>query len=322
MTSMNIESLRIVFMGTPAFAVESLKCILESGLNVVGVITAPDRAAGRGRKIQESAVKQFAVSKHLKVLQPINLKDEDFLLDLEELNANLQVIVAFRMLPSVVWKMPKYGTFNLHASLLPQYRGAAPINWAIINGERETGVTTFFIDDKIDTGHIIKQDKTDIEDGDNAGSLHDKLMLLGATLVVKTCNRIAEGKIATYPQPETDTLKTAPKIHKETCKIDWKGPIENIHNHIRGLSPYPGAWCLMQKPDVDEPMPIKVFKSSMEKNQNDLEIGSVIAAKDSLKVVVEGGLLSLLEIQLPGKKRMGVAETLRGFKIEENTKMR
>ncbi|PRX55211.1 methionyl-tRNA formyltransferase [Flagellimonas meridianipacifica] len=316
------ESLRIVFMGTPAFAVESLKLLLEADFNVVGVITAPDRPAGRGMKVQESAVKQFAVANNLNVLQPTNLKDEQFIEELRQLKANLQVVVAFRMLPRVVWQMPEYGTFNLHASLLPQYRGAAPINWAIINGEKETGVTTFFIDDKIDTGHIIMQDKIQIEQDENAGSLHDRLMQIGGELVVKTCNMITKGEIKTIPQEQSSILKAAPKIHKETCKIDWNLPAEQIQNHIRGLSPYPGAWTHFQKTGNDNPMVLKVFKSAIEPSNQSYSIGEVITTKDTLKVAVEDGIISLLEIQLPGKKRMKTADTLRGFHIGENAKMR
>lgn len=320
--SNNTEPLRVVFMGTPDYAVESLKQLLEANFDVVGVITAPDRPAGRGRKIQESAVKQFATANHLKVLQPTNLKDEDFLKELKELEANVQVVVAFRMLPRVVWAMPKYGTFNLHASLLPQYRGAAPINWAIINGETETGVTTFFIDDKIDTGHVILQTKESINPGDNAGSLHDRLMQIGGKLVVETCTLISKGRVETFPQKSTDELKSAPKIHKETCQIDWNQDIEDVQNHIRGLSPYPGAWTIFQRNEGEKEMVIKVFESEIERDEHSFAIGDIIATKDALKVAVKRGLVSLLEIQLPGKKRMKTADVLRGFQVGENAKMR
>ncbi|MEM8939869.1 MAG: methionyl-tRNA formyltransferase [Bacteroidota bacterium] len=316
------ESLRLVFMGTPAFAVESLKHLLEAKYTIVGVITAPDRPAGRGRKLQESAVKQFAIAHNLKVLQPTNLKDENFIKELRELNANLQVVVAFRMLPSVVWDMPEYGTFNLHASLLPQYRGAAPINWAIINGETETGVTTFFIDDKIDTGHIILQDKVQIGPNENAGNLHDRLMLIGAKLVVKTCELISTGDVKTIPQAQTVIQKAAPKIHKETGKINWHQSVEQIHNHIRGLSPCPGAWTHFQNSENEEEIVLKVFQSSFEPTNAIYPTGDVISTKDTLKVAVQGGLVSLLEIQLPGKKRMKTADTLRGFQIGKKAKMR
>nr|WP_298998409.1 methionyl-tRNA formyltransferase [uncultured Allomuricauda sp.] len=316
------KSLKIVFMGTPEFAVESLKHLLESGFNIVGVITAPDRPAGRGRKLQESAVKQFAVANNLKVLQPTNLKDEQFIEELRQLKANLQVVVAFRMLPRVVWQMPEYGTFNLHASLLPQYRGAAPINWAIINGETETGVTTFFIDDKIDTGHIILQDKIQIEQNESAGSLHDRLMQIGGKLVVKTCKMIASDDVKTIPQEQSTVLKSAPKIHKETCEIDWNLPAEQIHNHIRGLSPYPGAWTNFFKDGDENPIILKVFRSAIEPANTSYKIGEVITTKDSLKVVAGDGVISLLEIQLPGKKRMKTADTLRGLQVGENAKMR
>ncbi|WP_036384389.1 methionyl-tRNA formyltransferase [Muricauda sp. MAR_2010_75] len=315
-TPLENNPLRIVFMGTPDFAVASLKAIVESGFDVVGVITAPDRPAGRGRKVQESAVKQFAVQHHLKVLQPTNLKDEAFLEELRSLKANLQVVVAFRMLPKVVWQMPEHGTFNLHASLLPQYRGAAPINWAIINGETETGVTTFFIDEKIDTGGIILQKIEKITQEDNVGTLHDRLMKLGGELVVETCNQIASGKVASTPQKHFDDLKPAPKIHKDTCKIDWNKSLDAIHNHIRGLSPYPGAWAfLVNHGDKD---PIKIYATHKEPAQHNDEIGKLIADKKTLKVGVADGYLHLLEIQLPGKRKMETKAVLNGLDLDKN----
>lgn len=307
-------------MGTPDFAVGSLKQLLEAGFKVVGVITAPDRPAGRGRKLQESAVKQFAVKHQLKVLQPTNLKDEAFLKDLKSLDANLQVVVAFRMLPKVVWQMPAYGTFNLHASLLPQYRGAAPINWAIINGETETGVTTFFIDEKIDTGNIILQKGANIRPEDNAGDLHDRLMELGAHLVVDTCKQIEAGTVSLQKQDESMELKPAPKIHKDTCRIDWNSPMMDIYNHIRGLSPYPGAWTELVNDGKAEPM--KIFRTEMETSEHDYIVGKLVVEKKSLKVAVKEGYLNLLELQLPGKRRMQVNEVLNGLNLEKEAHLR
>lgn len=312
--------MRIVFMGTPDFAVGSLRSILDAGFEVVGVVTAPDRAAGRGRKVQQSAVKEFALKKGLKILQPNNLKDEVFLKELKSLGANLQVVVAFRMLPKVVWQMPKHGTFNLHASLLPQYRGAAPINWAIINGETETGVTTFFIDEKIDTGSIILQAKEKIRPDENAGSLHDRLMLLGANLVVETCKQIEDGTVTVLPQKESGTLKPAPKIHKETCLIDWTAPLEVVHNHIRGLSPYPGAWTHLTNGDREEP--IKIYASGMEPSTHDHTIGKLIMDKKTMKVAIDGGYLHVLELQFSGKRKMKIKEVLNGLNLEKEAHLR
>lgn len=314
-----MKDLRIVFMGTPEFAATILKKLIESNYNVVGVVTAPDRPAGRGRKIQMSAVKRYAESKGLKVLQPTNLKSEAFLSQLKELKANLQIVVAFRMLPKVVWSMPQYGTFNLHASLLPDYRGAAPINWAIMNGETVTGVTTFFIDEKIDTGEMILQEKTDIQERDNAGTLHDKLMHLGADLVIKTVEAIEKGDVATKVQPPEGSVKEAFKIHKDTCKINWLAHIREIHNHIRGLSPYPAAWSLFK--NGDQEMNIKVFESKIIEAPHDEIIGKVIADKKGIKVVVKNGFIELLELQLPGKKRMKTKDILNGLEISENAQM-
>ncbi|MBO0323435.1 methionyl-tRNA formyltransferase [Muricauda sp. CAU 1633] len=316
---MNIPSennpLQIVFMGTPDFAVASLKAIVDAGFDVVGVITAPDRPAGRGRKVQESAVKQFAVQHNLKVLQPTNLKDESFLEELRSLKANLQVVVAFRMLPKAVWQMPEYGTFNLHASLLPQYRGAAPINWAIINGETETGVTTFFIDEKIDTGSIILQKTEKITEDDNVGSLHDRLMELGGALVVETCKQIASGKVSSMPQKHFEDLKSAPKIHKDTCRIDWDASLDTIHNFIRGLSPYPTAWTFLENHGKKES--IKIYATQKEPIRHNAKIGKLIADKKTLKVAVSDGYLHLLEIQLPGKRKMETSAVLNGLDLDE-----
>ncbi|MDF4203245.1 methionyl-tRNA formyltransferase [Maribacter sp. SA7] len=314
-----MEALRIVFMGTPDFAVGILDKLVKEDYNVVGVITAPDRPAGRGRKINESAVKKYAVEQNLNILQPTNLKDSDFLNTLASLNANLQIVVAFRMLPKLVWGMPKYGTFNLHASLLPQYRGAAPINWAIINGETKTGVTTFFIDEKIDTGAIIMQDEAIIEKTDNAEDLHDKLMHLGAETVVKTVARIQEGNFETTKQPNSDDLKDAHKIFKETCEIDWGKTAEDIYNFIRGLSPYPAAWTTLT--NGDQTIITKIYKASIEVEEHYLPTGSLIFTKKDMKVAVQGGYLNLEEIQLQGKKRMFVRDLLNGLNLEKNAKM-
>ncbi|NNE76193.1 MAG: methionyl-tRNA formyltransferase [Pricia sp.] len=308
--------LRIVFMGTPEFATATLAKLLQAEYNIVGVITAPDKPAGRGRKVQESHVKRYAVQKGLKVLQPSNLKDKGFLAELEALKANLQIVVAFRMLPEVVWAMPKYGTFNLHASLLPDYRGAAPINWAIINGETETGATTFFIDDKIDTGEIILQERTTIDKDDTAGELHDKLMHIGAHLVLKTVQSIQEGAIKTKKQPKVQKLKQAPKIYKETCEIDWSQSIDTIYNQIRGLSPYPTAWSTLV--NGDDEMLLKMYAVSKERQDHQFEFGKVQSTKKELKIAVNGGFIHLLEIQLPGRRKMKTTDVLNGLNIDAN----
>lgn len=306
-------------MGTPDFAVGILDILVKNEYNIVGVITAPDRPAGRGRKLNESAVKKYAVENNLNILQPTNLKNEGFLETLKSLNANLQIVVAFRMLPKVVWNMPKYGTFNLHASLLPQYRGAAPINWAIINGETKTGVTTFFIDEKIDTGAIILQDETSIEKSDNAEDLHDRLMNLGAKTVLKTVERIQNDNFKTTKQPNYDDLRVAYKIHRETCDIDWNKPIEDIYNFIRGLSPYPAAWTTLEH--SDSKIITKIYKANMILEQHDLEVGMLVFNKKEMKVAVKEGYLNLEEIQLQGKKRMHIKDVLNGLNLEENAKM-
>jgi len=311
----NMEKLRIVFMGTPEFAVATLASLVKHKYDVVGVITAPDKPAGRGRKLQESAVKKYATANNLKVLQPTNLKSKDFLEELIALKASLQIVVAFRMLPQVVWQIPACGTFNLHSSLLPNYRGAAPINWAIINGETETGVSTFFIDDKIDTGEIIIQEKTSIAPDDTAGTLHDKLMELGADLVLKTVDLIKAGKVATVPQKETAELKEAFKIHKDTCKINWDLEIDTIYNHIRGLSPYPASWTMLM--DGETEIFLKIYNASVEKETHDHKTGLLLIDKRTIKVAVEGGYIGLLEIQLPGKRKMKTHEVLNGLKLKE-----
>lgn len=314
-----METLRIVFMGTPDFAVGILDELVKHKFNIVGVITAPDRPAGRGRKLNASAVKEYAVENGLPVLQPTNLKDETFLKRLKTLGANLQIVVAFRMLPKVVWQMPQYGTFNLHASLLPQYRGAAPINWAIINGERKTGVTTFFIDEKIDTGAIILQQEVTINPTDTAENLHDTLMRVGASTVINTVERIQKGNFDTVAQTNLTELKPAPKIHRETCEINWQDSLSDIYNFVRGLSPYPAAWTLLH--NGDESIQAKIYKCHIEENNHNIAMGTVVHSKKEMKVAAKGGFLVLEEIQLQGKKRMQVSEVLNGLKLAENVKM-
>ncbi len=316
---MTKNKLRIVFMGTPDFAVATLKTLVENEYNVVGVITAPDKPAGRGRKLNESAVKKYALSKGLHLLQPTNLKNEDFVEELRSLNANLQVVVAFRMLPSVVWEMPKYGTFNLHASLLPDYRGAAPIHWAIINGETKTGVTTFFIDEKIDTGAIILKEEEAINDDDTVGKLHDRLMILGSRLVLKTVKLIEEGNVNTTIQPKSSGLKTAYKLNRVNCKIDWSQELHTIYNKIRGLNPFPTAWCYLE--NGDEQLAVKIFEVEKESKIHENSTGSIQVLNGELRVAVSGGYMHIKEIQLPGKRKMEVKSLLNGYKIEENAKM-
>ncbi len=306
-------------MGTPDFAVATLKALVENHYHVVGVITAPDKPAGRGQKLSESAVKQYAASQNLKILQPTNLKNEAFLQELKSLNANLQIVVAFRMLPEAVWKMPEYGTFNLHASLLPNYRGAAPINWAIINGEIKTGVSTFFIDDKIDTGDMILQEEIQIDFEEHAGSLHDKLMELGSQLVLKTVALIEKGQPETVPQKDPANIKTAYKLDRDNCKIDWNGSLDSIYNHIRGLSPYPAAWCTLIN-GTDE-LDVKIYKAEKEIAHHSKSIGSIVSTKNELKVAVENGYIIIKEIKLPGKRTMDIKSFLNGYKFEADAKM-
>tara|TARA_R110002012_G_scaffold321944_1_gene552563 strand:- start:4199 stop:5146 length:948 start_codon:yes stop_codon:yes gene_type:complete len=314
-----MNSLRIVFMGTPDFAVGILDKLIQHKYTIVGVVTAPDRPAGRGQKLQESAVKKYALTKNLKIIQPSNLKSESFLEELKSLQANLQIIVAFRMLPKVVWEIPAYGTFNLHASLLPDYRGAAPINWAIMNGEKYTGATTFFIDDKIDTGEIIAQAKISIKEDDTAGTLHDELMNLGADLVIKTVQQIEAGKVSTKKQPNTPIEKVAYKIHKETCEINWDKSIDEIYNHIRGLSPYPASWTTLYT--NDQALFLKIYTVAMHKEMHDHKVKTVLFDKKSIKVAVQDGFIELLEIQLPGKRKMRTQDVLNGFSLDENAKV-
>ncbi|MGY5846739.1 methionyl-tRNA formyltransferase [Salegentibacter sp. HM20] len=309
-----MEKLRIVYMGTPDFAVAGLKEILAAGYEVAGVITAPDRPAGRGRKLQQSAVKQFALEKGLKVLQPTNLKDEGFLKELQDLNANLQVVVAFRMLPKQVWDMPKYGTFNLHASLLPQYRGAAPINWALIKGEEFTGVTTFFLDEKIDTGAIILQKQIAIEKEDSAGILHDKLMQLGARLILETIEQIERGEVKAKIQSHSEELKEAPKLNRDNTKIDWSRSVDEIVNHIRGLDPYPAAWTQLE--NKEKVVQVKLFSAKAKEDTHQELPGSIKIEEKQIKVAAKDGFVIIDEIQIPGKRKMPVKALLNGYEFE------
>ena len=309
---------RIVFMGTPDFAMHILKGLIQNKFNIVAVITAPDRPAGRGQKIKQSPVKTYSKNEKLKLFQPKNLKDPVFIKDLKNLNIDLQIVVAFRMLPKIVWEIPSMGTINLHASLLPQYRGSAPINWVIINGETETGVTTFFIDEKIDTGDIIMQSKTKISIDDTAGTLHDKLMSSGLKLLIKTILKINESNQRTV-QNENDELKTAPKLNKDNCKINWKKNPKQIIDFIRGLNPVPGAWTVIK--NGDNQINIKIFKVKFEKQDQSNAVGTIFSNKSSIKISVSGGFIHLIEFKFPGKKQMDVKSFLNGFNFERNSKM-
>lgn len=314
------RDLRIVFMGTPQFAVATLKALVEHHYTVVGVVTAPDRPAGRGRKLRSSAVKDYALEIGVPILQPTNLKNEYFLRALKALDPNLHIVVAFRMLPEVVWKLPQFGTFNLHASCLPEYRGAAPINWAIINGESKTGVTTFFIDEKIDTGEIILQREVAITNDDNAGSLHDKLMLLGSDLVIETVKQIENDEVKTTKQPQNSTFKPAPKLTKENCQLEWQQDVKTIYNKIRGLSPYPAAWSTLI--NNNEETVVKFYKVDYENEMPNEKIGSIIVRDNSVKVAAKNGFIVLYEIQLAGRKRMDIKSLLNGFQFHDKAYMR
>lgn len=320
---MQKEDLRIVYMGTPDFAVESLRQLVEGGYNVVGVITMPDKPMGRhGSVLQPSPVKQYALEKGLRVLQPVNLKDEAFVEELRSLKADLQIVVAFRMLPEVVWNMPAMGTFNLHASLLPQYRGAAPINWAIINGDTETGITTFFLKHEIDTGEVIQQVRIPIADADNVEVIHDKLMNLGGRLVTETVDAILAGTVKPVPQEELlklsdEELRPAPKIFKDTCRIDWSKGVKAVYDFVRGLSPYPAAWTELVNADGTSQV-LKIFQTEKNFFSHEEKIGAVSTdGKTYLRVALADGYLNILSLQLAGKKRMPVADFLRGYKASE-----
>lgn len=316
---MDKQSLRIIYMGTPDFAVESLRALVEGGYNVVAVVTMPDKPAGRGHQLQYSAVKQYALSVGLPLLQPERLKDEAFLQELRSYSADLQIVVAFRMLPEVVWNMPRLGTFNLHASLLPQYRGAAPINWAVMNGDTETGATTFMLQHEIDTGNIILQERISIADDENVGSVHDRLMVMGANLVTRTVDTIIDAEnqgvaLPTIPQNNDIELRQAPKIFKDTCAIDFSRPAQQVYNHIRGLSPYPAAW-INQMPATHPLAELlkgaKVYKAA---------VTQLSEQKGHIIVPCADGYIDILELQLPGKKRMDAPALLNGLKNSLNSK--
>ena len=314
---MDKQSIRIIYMGTPDFAVESLRTLVEGGYNVVAVVTMPDKPAGRGHQLQYSAVKQYALSVGLPVLQPERLKDETFLEELRSYNADLQIVVAFRMLPEVVWNMPRLGTFNLHASLLPQYRGAAPINWAVMNGDTETGVTTFMLQHEIDTGNIILQERIAIAEDENVGSVHDRLMTIGAGLVARTVDAIIEADhhgvaIKTLPQDESIELRPAPKIFKDTCVIDFSRTGEDIRNHVRGLSPYPAAW--INEMPISHPL-AEVLKGAKAYK---VEVTQHAEQKGHIIVPCADGFVDILELQLPGKKRMNAAALLNGIQSHKH----
>ncbi|MGB0805459.1 MAG: methionyl-tRNA formyltransferase [Salibacteraceae bacterium] len=314
-----MNPLKVVFLGTPDFAVESLNAIHNSEHSVVGVVTMPDKKMGRGRKLQGSAVKNFAVEKGLFLMQPEKLKNPEFIQTLESLEADIFVVVAFRMLPEVVWNMPKHGTVNVHGSLLPQYRGAAPINWAIINGDKETGVTVFRLKHEIDTGDILMRKSVEISKTDNASSVHDKLMVIGAEALLESLTIIANGNPNYLPQLESSNLKPAPKIFKETCKINWNQNIESIQNFIRGLSPYPAAWTSIAHKNEEKAM--KIFETNVEPA---VGVSPGVISTDNksfFKISGNDGWIIVLELQLSGKKRMGIADLLRGYSFEDNCKI-
>ncbi len=310
------KDLRIVFMGTPDFAVASLKKLVDGGYNIVGVITAPDRPAGRGKHLAQSAVKKYALEQQLNVLQPEKLKNPEFLAELKALKADLQIVVAFRMLPEVVWGMPRLGTFNLHGSLLPQYRGAAPLNWAVMNGETKTGVTTFLLDHEIDTGKILFKKEIDIWENDTVGSIHDSLMEIGAGLVVETVEALATGQYTPIPQEELAAeteIKHAPKIFKEDCKINWTKDLETVRNQIRGLSPYPAAWTTLVNKTSGKQTQAKVFFALHADGKSTVPGTIESDGKNYIKVACGNGWLQITELQLSGKKRLKTNEFLRGF---------
>ncbi len=314
---MTKQDTRIIFMGTPDFAVETLRALVENQYNIVAVVTMPDKPAGRGHQLQYSAVKQYALSVGLPILQPERLKDEVFLEELRSYRADLQIVVAFRMLPEVVWAMPPLGTFNLHAALLPQYRGAAPLNWAVINGEKETGATTFFLKQEIDTGDMILQERLPIGDDENVGSVHDRLMTMGAGLVLRTVDLIIEGKAQRIPQPilPESEMKPAPKIFKETCQINFNQSAVAVHNFVRGLSPYPAAWAKLPIGGTEQT--VKIYKTSPIISQHPLQGAGGLSTdnKTYLRITTTDGYIDILELQLPGKKRMDIRSLLNGIKI-------
>ena len=313
------EKLRILFLGTPDFAVASLDMLLKNNYDVVGIVTSPDKPAGRGLELKRSAVKEYVMSRNMSVLQPENLKSQDFLDQIKELNPNLAIVVAFRKLPKEVWSLPKLGTFNLHGSLLPHYRGAAPINWAIINGEKESGVTTFFLDEEIDTGKIILRAKENIREEDTAGDLYERLMKDGADLVLKTVRAIETGNYSPENQSTllkpNEKAKVAPKIFKDDCKINWKKKTEDVYDFIRGLSPYPTAWTEIKK--GDEVLSMKIFRTTKETIAHTHDAGAIVSdGKTFVKIAVKNGFIQLAELQLAGRKKMNIDEFLRGFSFE------
>ena len=317
------KNLRIVYMGTPDFAVEALRCLVEGGYNVVGVITMPDKPAGRGHKLQFSPVKQYALEHNLPLLQPEKLKDEAFVEALRAWKADLQIVVAFRMLPEQVWAMPRYGTLNVHASLLPQYRGAAPINWAVINGDTESGVTTFFLRHDIDTGDVAMQKSVPVSETDTAGDLHDKLMVEGAQLLIETIDGVISGNLKAVPQsqlPCSGPLRPAPKIFTETCKIDFTRGLADVYNFIRGLAPSPSAWT--EVTDGEHDYTLKIYRAAKHVATHELAAGTIVTdMKQNLSVAVNGGYIDILELQLSGKKRMDTGDFLRGFRNAGNLKI-
>ncbi len=313
-----MKDLRIVFMGTPDFAVATLHALIEAKKNIVAVITAPDKPAGRGRKINQSAVKKYAITRSLNIMQPPNLKDSGFLSELEALHADLQIVVAFRMLPKQVWSMPEFGTFNLHASLLPDYRGAAPINWAIINGDTKTGVTTFFINEDIDTGAIIKQESIDISSTSSAGVLHDKLMELGSKVVVETVGLIEKGNVTPLEQ-KTGMFKAAPKLDKVNCRINWTNSAQSIYNHIRGLNPYPGASTILE--NNKEQIELKIYDAQVIEEAHQYPIGHLLISKKKILVALSKGFLEIKDLKLAGKRRMDVISLLNGYDFHSQAKM-
>ena len=317
---MNKKDLRIVYLGTPDFAVEALKALVEGGYNVVCVVTMPDKPVGRHQnRLQPSPVKEYAVQQGLPVLQPERLKDEAFIAELRSYEADLQIVVAFRMLPEAVWAMPRLGTFNIHASLLPQYRGAAPINWAIINGDKESGLTTFFLKHDIDTGDIIDQVRVPIDESCTFGELHDKLMVLSGSLVLKTVDSIIEGTVRSTPQQELmkgEALRPAPKIFKEVCRIDMDKSLDEIYNFVRGLSPHPGAWTVLKNGDAEQEL--KIYGAQKIKEEHKHAVGSVLVGRKTFDIAVKDGLLRVTDLQLSGKKRMPVASFLCGYKSSGN----
>lgn len=312
-----MRDLRILFMGTPEFATTILDHVINEDYNVVGVVTAPDKPAGRGRKIHESHVKGYAVKKGLKVLQPTNLKSEEFSEQLNELDPNVIIVVAFRMLPKQVWQYPEYGTFNLHASLLPQYRGAAPIHWAIINGETTTGVSTFFIDEKIDTGEMILQKETTITPDETVGELHDKLMNLGCSTVTETLKLISEDTVTTTPQPQDTTLKTAYKLNNDNTRVNWSLPVNEVYNKIRGLNPFPVAYTILHQDN--EELRMKLYKVRMQQEEHSKSPGALNIEDSTLKIAAKDGFILVEELQLPGKRKMAIKDLLNGFSFKEDS---